>query len=436
MSDRRKVWIARAGLFFLVLIVVSPLIATFLPLLPWLFIGLSFEAFESRSAAPNVIGVDRGAYYRVTARYLVDYVEPLDFDLVVACAENRPETAGSKWGLLPAVYAKPTQQNHVVLLAVPDFCGRVKGMDLGKRHGYFDGSFLPFTIWFEEAKNLEFGLGYASIQAYDSPSARLSFLEATVRYASREEFEEWYAYDNHNLIQPNQILRGPVGTDVMGKDMLARACHGIGFAQVSTKAQSVLSEVWSDSRPRYWSFARDSEKSWHDIRRKLIESDDQPFVALDRIAAKVEDLDWYSSGSVRSFSSLNRSKLSNYVKFRSIPTEYYPVYFNDGIPFLREDQSISNLSANIDMRPETRGFVACYTRVPEEPAVEPTESSTERDQAYAAQTANNGFELKLNGEPQIKIDAFSDLGGYLIEATDRMGKFSSFSYWKSTGKVN
>jgi|GEM_PF-3437003 len=439
MSNRRNVWFARISLVFLVLLVFAPVLAIFISLLPWLLVGVSFEASDGRSASPESFATNRGAYYRITARYLVDHVEPLDFDLVVACDENRPKTALSDWGLLPAVYAKRTQYDHAVLVAVPDFCGDMKGRNLGQIGGVADGSFLPLTIWFDEAGILEFGLGYASIQAFDSPLARLTFLEATVRYASREEFEEWYEHQNHNLIQSDLMSLDPVETNdltELGKDVLPQACHGIGFVRVNEQAHRVLERVWHENRPRFWYTTQIGKQAWQNLQQELFYSQTKQFVSYDQPEAKYQKLDWYLSGAGRSFSNLNRSKLSNYLDFEFVPTEFYPVYFNDSVPLSREERDSSFFSANIDMRPETKGFVACYTRVSTKSASKASEPKNTKQPDSTKLDLDSSFELKINGEPQLLVNGVSSLSGYLIIEAEQIGKFSSFSYRKFSGKVN
>ena len=142
---------------------------------------------------------ERGRFYRFTARYTVITTgEELNFDVVVPCQRMVTEWKSGERTIDPAVYPndspypflfpKVTRDHNAVLVGVPDAC------DHFNRDGTIRGipeDLLPRVTWFENADRLDFGLMYASPDAYNSPLAKLKFHFARIEPSSHAEYAAW-----------------------------------------------------------------------------------------------------------------------------------------------------------------------------------------------------------------------------------------------------
>ena len=409
----------------------------FLPVLPWL--PLAIGLWQHGSGAPSGYDTGRGNYYRVSVRYLVDKVEPLNFDIVVACGNNRLATPKSHLGTVPTAYARRTADNHAVLIGVPDICLKVKERLLGMRDGIFDGSFAPFTIWFDDAENLETGLGYGSIYAYRNPAARLTFLGAEIRYATREEFADWFAHDNDNLLTSAMLQSTPyddagwLREDAM---TLAEKCYGIGFFEMNTAGRALLGSYWPADRPEFWSGVLLPEEQRRELEIGIPTSKDVKFSAFGHpeVAYKSHSpkLDWNRyAASDRTFTSLNQSKLSSYLIFDYLPSEQYPVYYNDEISLLTAGKGEPFLAIDIDLRPESRGFVACYSRYFRKLGTAPRKHSDALKHYFGSVPRPDLFKFRVNGVQQFEVKRLS-FSGFIFQSDNYIGLLHEFYY--STGK--
>lgn len=428
MSAKSEKWF---GIIMVILILIPILgiaITFLLGLLPYIIVGLAFSDFSPVTKTLT----KRGEYYRITARYLVDDVEPLSFDIVAACGYNGFDPS-KHWGRNgPALYGKKTRGNHAVILSVPDFCSDVASRKLGQIGGNFDGSFLPLTVWIDNANDMTVGLGYASIYAFDNPSARLSFVEANVRYATREEFEDWHEFRDTNLFK-SDLSRPSFETDVRqsgsSAPVIPDRCYGIGFVHGNAAAQELLKKYWPKDHPKYWAAFQLSAETKEELRSELRKSEVAKFHMHDLEGETDKDLigkvDWSTRNLRNGFSSLDRSKLSTYFKFEEKPTEHYPVYFYDTLSgTLSEPRSATR--ARIDLSPQMKGFVACYS----------TRHSPQPKSNRAIETANTKTSerrkpdtllLDINGETELSTTDRFGLWGQLFVEDRSVGRLIEFS---------
>lgn len=366
MSDKLRFNIVKAAIIFALLILSIFAFFLFMGLLPYLFIGIGFSVNKGH----NETVTDLGSFYRITAEYLVDDAEPLSFDIVVACKYDGFDTQTRRGGITPVIFGKRTRNSHAVFMSLPDFCGDVSSRTLGKLGGISDGAFLPFTIWFDDSDNLNFGLGYASIFAFNNPASRLSFLNASVRYASREEFEDWYVSSNGNLA--SEIVKQASDPSVASpSEMKAHEpgfpdrCYGIGFVRGNDEVRAIIRTYWPEGRPKYWSNEQIGTSRWDELRKDLLTSEKARFSMFnfkpEPFKQVVHNSEWSSSTLGKGYSSLNESKLSSYLKFQVKPTEQYPVLY-----FRKSSDPVSTptgsrVYAEGKIQPETKGFVGCYS---------------------------------------------------------------------------
>ncbi|UES59921.1 hypothetical protein GFK91_29680 (plasmid) [Roseibium aggregatum] len=400
------------------------------PVLIWMPMAIGMGQWGS--GGPSSTKTVRGAYYHISVRYLVDKVEPLDFDVVVACGEHRLETPGSKRGTVPSVYARRTADNHAVLIGVPEVCLIAKSRSLGQRDGIFDGSFVPFTIWFDDADNLETGLGYGSIYAYGNATARLTFLEGKIRYATREEFADWFANDNDNLLTSAMLESLPYDRHGWLREEAAavpRACYGLRLTETNEAGQSLLKTYWPADRPEFWSEVLLPKEPRLKLEFGLATTQDVKFGAYG--SSKTDHMrnyraqDWSSDGAYKGYSSLNRSKLSSYLNFEFLPTEHYPVYYNNALSVLRAGNGTPFLAADIDLRPESKGFVACYTRYPRGMGAV-TEHPEALKHYFGIASRPDVFKIYVNGAPQFETTGSPIITRFILQSDKGVGELSVF----------
>ncbi|CTQ63273.1 hypothetical protein [Roseibium album] len=363
MSIKRLLLVSFAAAFVVGIIYIVKNFAGFLPWLP-----LALALYFSGGEAPSETAVNRGIYYRVTTQYLVDNIEPLNFDVVVTCETNRPKEVFSKNLIVPSLFLKRTKDNHAVLMSLPYFCTTIKDRYLGQRLGAFDGSFLPLTIWFQDADNLEMGLGYTSNHSYKNTAARLTVLSSSVRYASREEFEDWYSANrNDNLIiskDDSPALKiHPVLREY--KDLpFSNRCYGIGFASLNREGQKLLDAFWPRGRPEFWTDANLTNQKRAELNERIEKSSEVKLQAFGNASARIieyeKKFDWQNASSTWDIVGRNKSKLSNYLSYRFLPTEHYPLFVKDDLLVPESGQGILHRVFDLNYRSDLKGFAACY----------------------------------------------------------------------------
>ncbi|XHC12432.1 hypothetical protein ABWH98_06230 [Labrenzia sp. ac12] len=428
MSAKSEKWfgILMVALFLIPVLVVG--FVFFMGLFPYIYIGIGFSSWSGGER--NY--VNQGNFYRITIEYIVDDVEPLSFNLVAACGYDDFEGATYLDRVLPALYGKTTRDNHAVVVKIPDFCSEVSARTLGKAGGG-DGSFLPFTMWFDDANDMAVGLGYSSIFAFQNSAARLSFVSSRVRYATREEFEDWYEYNNNNLLSPKSF-RVAKEQRAERKSIFPDHCFGIGFAHGNDQVQSLLEAYWPEDHPKYWSRLQVGDENWRELNSELWGSEVAQFQMYNLVGIRAKDMighaDWSASNARRGYSSLNLSKLSQYFLFREKPTEQYPVYFYRVTSGMKNIPSDSKVSAKVDLTPELKGFVSCYASqlLPLPKVYESAESELTNKPTHHAPV----FLVDVNGEFILSLKNRHSFSDYIIVEDLSIGKLIDFSIAHST----
>ncbi|UES59923.1 hypothetical protein GFK91_29690 (plasmid) [Roseibium aggregatum] len=391
----------------------------------WFFVGVLMSGNSNGSFFPTGSETLRGYYYRLSARYLVDSEEPLDFEVVVACGRGRSEIIDSKKGKIPGIVLKRTIENHAVLMRVPSFCDAASERTIGQANSNYDGSFLPFTVWFNSADTMELGVGYASIFAYENPSARLTFLGATVRYATREEFEDWMVHNRGKFIPAGILGSLPDQNSVRSSQDAVSApqkCYGIGLTRMNLEGQRTLDQFRPSHSPEFWSNSQLKKEDRGKFRRELEFSKEIKFSSYDdrkrTYLGEGAQIDWINWGNDTGFSSLDRSKLSNYLSFRYYPSNFFPVFYNDALPLLETGNPDIKLTANIELKPQANGFVACYER-----QIEQRQSQSSRDfESLGKFNKDESLHLIVNDADEIELENTNKLDGYLAIKDREIGK--------------
>ena len=309
-----------------------------------------------------------GAYFRFTSKYIHDGDEELVFDTVVACntqvSSSRATGSSVLSGMMPNLFAKRTRNNNAVLVVTPDLCSEA-------RRGLFEKvpeTFIPITVWFENAEELTFGLAYVSEDAYESPKSHLKFVSAKVGPATREEWEAWWANRPENMVRQDMI-RPRVGAPREdweryqsfwpGKKYFADTCRGVVKLKLSEKTREKVRAHWPEDKPRYW--AVKPKEAGSELARYLL-SEATYFVTVPG----EYEARYIWRGPHRYFTISSRTASSGLTSKSSTknikPAEYYSQIRNDYYPLLlRGVDKEREFSVRVDSNDASnRGFFACY----------------------------------------------------------------------------
>lgn len=139
-------------------------------------------------------------FYRMTADFILKETgEPIRFDYVVGCGgvtfSNRGTTPTAFITHHPMIMFEPVGDGHVLGLVTIDMCESWKwepikhGPDKGKSRIPVD--LRPLAIWIDDVNDLSFGWGYKTDDAYDSPLAKIEFVEASVTKTDEAAWQAW-----------------------------------------------------------------------------------------------------------------------------------------------------------------------------------------------------------------------------------------------------
>ncbi|WP_150526727.1 hypothetical protein [Roseibium sediminis] len=354
-------------------------------MLIWLPVIIGYAGQTSSDHGP-----DRGVFYHFTAKYLLDRTEPLNFDLLVGCSSRElklPNVQQNQVRKHPNVYARRTINDHVVMIAVPDYCDtRQTILD---EH---DGAFMPLAIWFESSNNLEMGLGYSTIQAYERPASRLSFLGASVRPATREEFEEWNKSPNENLISNEMVAKQYWAEDGWLRNapaILPDACYSIALLEVLPAGREVLEKYWPEDHPDYWSNTQIGQDAYNVLYSTINEMG--IWKLLDRLKLADTRLRM-DQGKLRDGHAAPETVKS------------YPAYFSDSVPSIRSGDGKGAPIIRVDTGPEFEGFSACYRRYIPQRAEDDAFLLKENEAYFKETSGHDQPSLEVNGLTSLKTE--------------------------------
>ena len=169
---------------------------------------LEGERREAAAEAALQAAIERTAFYRVRASYTVkDTGEHIDFDYVATCQvfethyRDGDRSVDTPYGVTPNVFIAPTRDGHAILVVTPRACQHQA------KTGGIPPDLIPLTMFFEDMKNLRFGWGYTSQDAYDNPRARMSFEGASIVAST---FDDWKAWREKAAAEYKPVLKADV----------------------------------------------------------------------------------------------------------------------------------------------------------------------------------------------------------------------------------
>lgn len=190
-------------------------------------------------ASPYVDSVETlpNGFFRVWATVRVRATgEIVNIDYVVGCGGSVTNwtytTPSAMFGLLPHLMLVATQSGELIGARTPEVCnesdwrprqvsiehfenGERVGSDLVVVHPVPD-DFLPLLMWFPNADDLGFAIGYLSDKAYESPYSKLDLIDSGIARSSLEDWQAWRkkAADTYEQVG---AMPGPWGMQFPGQ---------------------------------------------------------------------------------------------------------------------------------------------------------------------------------------------------------------------------
>lgn len=305
---------------------------------------------------------DRGYYYRFRAN-LAYKGEPLDFDIVVGCRVRittyKDNDRTVEVGVAPMAYGFKMKDGHGVVVRPPEAC-QGETTDNGK----VPKALLPLVVTYESADQPWFGLAYASEDAYASPMSELKFFGATIRKATREEWDEWRRTEapknfvTYELLGINEKNRWDKPRWKPGYRAMGSICYGFSRVKLPEPVSEAVRPYWPASRPDYWYPNEDAQRTFRssgDYQGKKVLFDGNP-------------LRDYSPTEAGFFPGLPRHRPGALIFFTGqVVGDVYPASSDLSMNRLdaagqlsAEIRAKARMSyADVSVRPELKGFAFC-----------------------------------------------------------------------------
>ena len=240
-----------------------------------------------------------GPYFRFKVNLLYKG-KPQSFNYVAGCNARITKTGDGisyEAGLIPDIFGRRMPDNKGLVISTPDVC-RGETTD----NGLVPKDFVPVMAVFDDADHLSFGLAYVTRDAFKSPHAELSFIDASVESATKEEFEEFRAHGEQNLVTRQQYYYGRMGNEKLKRDygydplpaVFGWTCLSYARYHIPERARERFHKEWvKRGKPRYWAQS-DAEKRINNVvdikeftyRYRQTETWHEPVVS-DRLQLKI-----------------------------------------------------------------------------------------------------------------------------------------------------
>lgn len=330
---------------------------------------------QLREAPPEI------EFFRFKARYTVKATgEVVQFDLVRPCRSvTGRDMYGDKvwappipiqWGSYFSqvkYFPKVTSDHHLIVVQIPNGCQTRDGVPIRTSNGLVPKDLQPSVIWYDDADDPSFGWRYATEDAFASPFAKMTFDGATIEGADRTDFVEWQQQAIRDF-RPSKVVKHPFGFNFAQMMGLAEvgdtvrtwpielSCLGVDL-RLAGEAKSLALQSWPDSHPRFWTFAAaDADgkaETSKRLNRLIFGPDARLNVVEDGRRAKLYTIQGNEVAPTRASGGFENPE------FR--PPDVYPLVRTPlGYPFLQENAAQSELFIEVDLRPEMKGFLACY----------------------------------------------------------------------------
>lgn len=184
--------------------------------------------------------------------------KPIDIDMVLGCGSKKRQVIGEGASFIgirvPNIYGISLDSGEGVLIQMPGICGKdpleVIPID-----------YMPVVYYAPDADDLEFMIAYVSTIAYDQPVSKLSFHNATVSKATKDDFDKWQKDGVPNLIETrltsNGFYEGIFSQYYPPQDDIRYAvsqisCKSILRVPIPEDMKPEIRKWWPENKPRFW----------------------------------------------------------------------------------------------------------------------------------------------------------------------------------------
>ena len=205
-----------------------------------------------------------GPYFRLKVN-LTYKGTPQNFDIVASCkARITRNTDGTTYevGLVPTLFGRRMADNKAIVIRLPAPC------QLGETtaNGLVPEDFMPLVVVYDNADTLAFGTAYMSQDAYENPLSLMTFKGATIEKATRQEFEDFRAKGEKNVVTSEQY------------NSMATSCQAYARFRIPDEAKPLVRQAWPADRPSYWTLTeaeRKADKNKKDLWRRVYNPSDR-----------------------------------------------------------------------------------------------------------------------------------------------------------------
>jgi hypothetical protein len=323
-------------------------------------------------------------FFRFQAKYTVKATgEVIQFDLVRPCRSVTGRDMYGDRGWAPPIpiqwgsyfsqvkyFPKVTSDHHLIVVQIPNGCQvtRDGGVPIRTSNGLVPKDLQPSVIWYDDADDPSVGWLYATEDAFTSSFAKMTFGGAAIEAADATDFVEWQKQAIRDF-RPSKVVKHPFGfnfaqmmglAEVGDKERtwpIVLSCKGVVRLRLAGNAKTLASQSWPDSRPRFWTFAAadaDGKQETSKKLNRLIFGPDwrQNIVEDGRPATQYTMYD-------NAVAPTMASGGFGHPEYR--PPSIYPIIRTPfGLPFLKENADKPELFTEADLRPEMKGFLACF----------------------------------------------------------------------------
>lgn len=215
-------------------------------------------------------------FFRVYADVRVKATgEIVKIDYVASCGAITSRwsytTSSVIYGMAPHIMLMPTGSGEMIGVRTPDVCDSQDWMPSKVNDQMMANppdDFLPLIMWYPDAGNIDFAIGYLSDKAYESPYAKIEVLSSGIAKSNLEEWRAWRKAAE-DAFEPVGALPGPWGHQFLGRvgssreeEAYLRSLNEGQHVWMDRCYSAGLLDLPEDGRERVLELMPDRDKAW------------------------------------------------------------------------------------------------------------------------------------------------------------------------------
>lgn len=234
-------------------------------------VALPPNLFETKAKSPPV----PEGFFRVFADVCVrETGELIHINYVASCGAIvqswKHTTSDVFFGMAPHIMLVPTGSGELIGVRTPEVCDNDYWTNWTepKDYGPDSDSFLPLLMWYPDAANIGFAIGYLSDKAYESPYSKLDLIRSGIAKSNEAEWRAWREEAEAGYEEIG-AMPGPWGHQIPGrigssKEDFARLRKLMGEKNIYTHIcfSTGMIDVPDVGRARIEALLPDDERPW------------------------------------------------------------------------------------------------------------------------------------------------------------------------------